>query len=128
MDKALDKAVRDAAGSHRARGLDWRRKISDHVAYALLVYTGLQIWVTMGALKTAAAGTLLPYFALIVLVAAIVPGCRLIERRWEHLSDSEAANPEFASAFRRDRLLIWIGAIGLPFLVTLIAMGVTLVA
>jgi hypothetical protein len=108
--------------------LDWRRKISDHVAYALLVYTGLQIWVTMGALKTAAAGTLLPYFALIILVAAIVPGCRLIERRWEGLSDGEAASPEYASAFRRDRLLIWIGAIGLPFLVTGIAMGVTLVA
>ena len=37
--------------------------MSDHVAYALLVYTGLQIFVTMGALKTE-HGSILPYFAL----------------------------------------------------------------
>ena len=31
---------------------DWRRKMSDNIAYALLVYTALQIGLTIGALKT----------------------------------------------------------------------------
>ena len=44
--------------------------MSDHIAYALLAYTGLQIFVTMGALN-AKSGSLLPYFALVVLVAVV---------------------------------------------------------
>lgn len=126
MDKALHKADRAGTAGRGVRELDWRRKISDHVAYGLLVYTGLQIWVTMGALK-ALSGSLLPYFALILLVAAIIPGCRLIERRWELLTDGQAADPGLAPRFRRDRLLIWIGAIGLPFVFTGLFMGIALV-
>jgi hypothetical protein len=125
MDKALNKVRREAAGSHGGRTLDWRRKISDHVAYALLVYTGLQIFMTVGALKSA-TGSILPYFGLILLVGAIIPGCRLIERRWEVLTDSQAANPEFESLFKRDRLLIWIAAIGLPFAITGLFKGIAL--
>jgi hypothetical protein len=112
----MDKALREHSETQkRARAkLDWRRKMSDHVAYGLLVYTGLQIFVTMSALKVG-QGSILPYFALIVLVAAIIPGCRMFEKRWESLSDSEAANPELADRFKRDRLLVWTFALGLPF-------------
>lgn len=126
MDKALWKAGRDSSSSHGHDGLDWRRRISDHVAYALLAYTGLQIVVTMGALKTT-NGSILPYFALIVLVAAIIPGCRLIERRWEVLSDEAAADPDMAPLYRRDRLLIWLAAIGLPFLISGLFKGIALI-
>ncbi|HWK41269.1 MAG TPA: hypothetical protein VNR60_04995 [Croceibacterium sp.] len=115
----MDKAFRPSAtaAGHTDRKLDWRRKMSDHVAYALLVYTGLQIFVTMTVLKTG-HGSALPYFALVVLIAAIIPGCRMFEKRWEGLSDSEAANPEFADRFKRDRLAIWASAIGLPLALT----------
>ena len=120
----MDKALRERATQRRAgTKLDWRRKMSDHVAYGLLVYTGLQIFVTMSALK-AGQGSILPYFALIVLVAAIIPGCRMFEKRWESLSDSEAANPEFADRFKRDRLLVWVFALGLPFALTALFKGV----
>jgi hypothetical protein len=115
MDKALARAA--AARKRAVSKLDWRRRMSDHVAYALLTYTGLQIFVTMTALKTG-HGSILPYFALIVLVAAIIPGCRLFEKRWDGLSDSEAANPEFADRFRRDLVLLWLCAIGLPLALT----------
>jgi len=126
MDKALWKAGRDAAEKPEFRDLDWRRKISDHVAYALLAYTGLQIWVTMGALKTS-SGSILPYFALIILVAAIIPGCRMIERRWEVLDDEAAIDPALAPLFKRDRLVIWAAAIGLPFVITGLFMALALV-
>ena len=121
----MDKALRDQSGTPKRAGakLDWRRKMSDHVAYGLLVYTGLQIFVTMSALKVG-QGSILPYFALIVLVAAIIPGCRMFEKRWESLSDSEAANPELADRFKRDRLLVWIFALSLPLALTGLFLGI----
>lgn len=99
------------------RSVDWRRKMSDNIAYALLVYTALQIFVTMGALKTT-GGSLLPYLALVVLVGAIIPACRRFERRWNRLSDDQAHDPAMAGYFRRDRLMLWLLAIGLPFAIT----------
>lgn len=103
---------------HRpAPALDWRRKMSDHIAYALLVYTALQIFVTIGALK-AGGGSLLPYLALIILVVAIIPACRRFESRWNRLTDEQAQDTTLASFYRRDRLLLWGLAIGLPFLLT----------
>ena len=121
----MDKALREQAATQKRAGtkLDWRRKMSDHVAYGLLVYTGLQIFVTMSALK-AGQGSILPYFALIVLVVGIIPGCRMFEKRWEGLSDSEAANPELADRFKRDRLLVWLFALGLPFGLTGLFKGI----
>jgi hypothetical protein len=119
MDKALWGARPDAAapGAQAAKGLDWRKRMSDHIAYGLLAYTGLQIFVTMGVLKTGGE-SILPYFALVVLVAAVIPGCRLFEKRWEGLSDAEAGDPELAGRFRRDRNFVWAAAVGLPFLLT----------
>ena len=102
----------------------WSRKMSDHIAYALLVYTGLNIVLTVGAIKGALEGSILPYFSLVLLVAAIIPACRTLERRWERLSDDEAADPALARRFNRDRLGLWIAAIGLPFVVTGIIRGV----
>lgn len=114
MVKVWNAAVSQQPGS---KPLDWRKRMSDNIAYALLVYTALQIFVTMNALH-GQGGSLLPYFALVMLVAAIIPACRRFERRWARLSDVQAADPEYASYYRRDRLWLWAMAIGLPFAVT----------
>jgi hypothetical protein len=114
MVKAWNRAVEMI---HSDRPLDWRKRMSDHIAYALLVYTTLQIFVTMGALATK-GGSLLPYFALVVLVAAIIPACRRFEKRWNRLNDLQAADPTFASYYKRDRMWLWLLAIGLPIVVT----------
>ena len=102
--------------------VDWRRKMSDNIAYALLVYTVLQIFVTMNALKSEGM-SLLPYLALVVLVGAIIPACRRFERRWNRLSDDQAADPALARYYRRDRLALWLLAIGLPFALTALFKG-----
>lgn len=116
MSKALwESSVEEPAKSRKA--VDWKRRMSDHVAYALLVYTGLQIFVTMGALKSE-HGSILPYFGLVLLVVAIIPGCRLFERRWERLATTDAPREELAPLFTRDVAALWIAAIGLPFMVT----------
>lgn len=96
---------------------DWRSAMSDHVAYALLVYTGLQIFVTVKALASGFS-SILPYIALVILVAAIIPACRWFERRWTDLGDDQAHDPALAGAFRRDTIGLWLLAIGLPFLLT----------
>ena len=111
--------------SAKTRVVDWRRRMSDHIAYALLVYTGLQIFITMGSLKSQ-NGSLLPYFALIILVGAIIPACRLFERRWNRLSDDQAHDPALAPYYRRDRKMLWLLAIGLPFLLTGMFKGLAL--
>ncbi len=116
-----------ALGSHEhtteraaERRRDWRKGMSDNVASALIVYTGLQIFVTVHAMKDAVSGSvsLLPYLALAVLVVAIIPACRKFERRWVNLSDEESADPSLAGAYRRDQILLWLLAIGLPFVLT----------
>ncbi len=124
MGHALE---RSAGQTHKraASKLDWRSKMSDHVAYALLVYTGLQIFVTVTAIK-GNSSSILPYFALVVLVMAIIPGCRMFEARWSELSDEQAANPELADRFKKDRLAIWLCAIGLPFALTAFFKGAAL--
>jgi hypothetical protein len=99
------------------RAADWRKRMSDTVAYALLVYTALQIVVTMHAMTTDSA-SMLPLFALVVLVAGIIPLFRHYERRWERLDDAAVADPALRSQFRRDQVAVWLFAIGLPFAVT----------
>lgn len=101
---------------------DWRRKMSDHIAYALLVYTALQIFVTIGALKSE-SGSLLPYFALVILVIAIIPACRRFESRWNHLTDEQAHDPALAPYYKRDRFALWALAIGMPFALTALFKG-----
>ena len=61
------KSDKQAATLPVARKRDWRKAMSDHVAYGLLAYTALQIFVTVKALSEGSS-TALPYLALIVLV------------------------------------------------------------
>lgn len=106
-----------AAGYAGGRKRDWRKAMSDNVAFALLVYTALQIFMTVGAMKQGVS-SIVPYMALIILVGGIIPACRWFERRWSGLSDEEAADIERKPAFRRDQLLLWGIAIGLPVALT----------
>lgn len=113
------KSDKQAAALTVARKRDWRKAMSDHVAYGLLAYTALQIFVTVKALSEGSS-TALPYLALVVLVAGIIPVCRWFEKRWAVLSDADATDPALAGEFRRDVTALWAMAIGLPFGLTLI--------
>ena len=107
----------DHTSAERAR--DWRKAMSDNVAYALLVYTGLQIFMTVKAMKEGGY-SMLPLIALVLLVALIIPFCRSFERRWRDLSDVEAHNPALAKAYRQDKALLWALAIGAPVALTML--------
>ncbi|MBX7513745.1 hypothetical protein K3179_04195 [Qipengyuania sp. GH38] len=116
MGKAIDDAA--AADAHETgHRRDLRKAMSDNVAYALIVYTALQIFMTVHAMKQGVS-SILPYLALVVLVAGIIPACRWFEKRWVNLSDDEATDPALMGAFRRDQIMLWALAIGLPALLT----------
>lgn len=117
VDWAQQSEKDSASTKSAAHERDWRKSMSDHVAYALLVYTGLQIFVTVKAMSTG-SGSVMPLMALVVLVAAIIPACRWFEKRWSDLSDDQAADMSLAPAFKRDITGLWLMAIGLPFVVT----------
>ena len=61
-----------------------------------------------------------------VLGVVIIPACRRFERRWNRLSDDQAADPALASFYRRDRLALWLMAIGLPFALTALFKGLAI--
>lgn len=124
MAKAINRIFAGAV-HHGAPGgsRGWERRISDHVAYALLIYTGLQIFVVINAIK-GDGGSILPYFGLIVLVGVVIPACRRIEKRWQLLSRSELSDHSLALRYARDRLMIWLCAIGLPFALVALFKGI----
>ncbi|MBP7951994.1 MAG: hypothetical protein KAZ17_00765, partial [Sphingorhabdus sp.] len=62
--------------------------MSDHVAMALVVYTLLLIFLVTPAIETKGL-SIVPYFLLILLVAAIIPVFRRLDRRWTMLDGSE---------------------------------------
>lgn len=118
MGKALEK-ITSVAHSRADRARDWRKGMSDHVAWSLLVYTGLHIFVTVKAIMDTGE-TMMALMALVVLVAAIIPLWRKFEHRWTSLDDEAAHDPSLAGAYRRDTLMIWVAAIGLPVALTLL--------
>jgi hypothetical protein len=105
------------------------KRISNAVAYGLMVYTGLQIFLTMRALEVA-DNSLLPMVGLVVLVGAIIPLYRRLEKQWDATAARLADDPPaLAAALTRARLTIWAISIGLPLLVTvLVAALVSVVA
>lgn len=116
--------VVDASGKTAGKPLDWRKRMSDNIAYALLVYTALQIFVTMHAIE-GTSGSALPLLALVVLVAAIIPLCRRFERRWNALPEAALHDPALKGIYRRDQIALWALAIGLPFILTGLFKGIS---
>ena len=114
--KALDGISETAT---RERAVDWRKGMSDNVAIALIVYTALNIFLTVGAIKHTGLKSL-AMVCLVLLVVGIIPACRRFEKRWREISDEAAHDHALAGAYRRDQALLWLLALGLPFALTML--------
>lgn len=114
--KALDGVSHHETG---AKPVDWRKAMSDNVAIALIVYTALNIFLTVDAIKDTGLRSL-AMLCLVILVAGIIPACRKFEKRWRDISEEEAHDRALTGAYRRDQLLLWLLALGLPFALTLL--------
>ncbi|MEO9635643.1 MAG: hypothetical protein ABJF89_10580 [Parasphingorhabdus sp.] len=113
---ASRKSVSKNRAQHDVQHLDvrWDKKMSNNCAAALLAYTVLQIFVVLRFIETTGM-SIAPYFGLVLLVAVIIPFCRNFEKRWTDMSSSGLSEQSLAAKFRSDQIVLWVLAIGLPF-------------
>lgn len=89
------------------------KRMSTHIAYALVAYTLLLIFEVSPQMEGRDM-SIMPYFLLVVLVGLVIMPCRNLERRWQRLEAGDSANLD--TTFRRDATVLWVGAIGFPTL------------
>lgn len=93
----------------------WHRRMSNNIAAALVLFTGLQIFV-ISTVVASGATSLLYHLGIALLIAAVVPACRTMERRWEVQSQRESSAMGIAERFRLDQLKLWGTALFLPLI------------
>lgn len=93
-------------------------RMSRNIAFALLVYTMLMIFFVAPSMAKLTA-SLAPYFALLLLVAIVIPFCRVFEKRWQRLEGSELSSHGLDLRFRVDQVKIWGLAVIVPIGLTL---------
>jgi hypothetical protein len=91
----------------------YSKRISDHVAVALVVYTLALIFITSPAMHSEGT-SILPYFALVGFVAMVIPACRNMEKRWQTLESGEMGETGVETRFAFDRIKLWVAALGIP--------------
>lgn len=91
----------------------WHRRMSNNLAAALVTFAGLQI-VVISAVVATGTTTLLYHIGIAILIGAIIPTARNLERRWEYLSRSDLPSDGLAARFRMDQLKLWTGTLLLP--------------
>lgn len=102
--------ARAGHATHQQASKSCAKRICNEVAYALVVYTMMLIFVTSPALHFGDM-SILPYFMLVVLVALAIPFLRGLERKWQAI---EAAGGSAVDGFMADRVKLWAFAIGMP--------------
>jgi hypothetical protein len=91
--------------------VSFAKRISTHIAYALVLYTLLLIFEVSPQMESKGM-SIMPYFFLVVLVGLAILPCRNLERRWQALDDG--SHSELGGVFRRDVIGLWLCAIGIP--------------
>lgn len=91
----------------------YTKRISDHIAYALIVYTMMLIFLVAGAIKTDGT-SIMPYIMLMLFVIFVIPMARKLEKKWEVLDESELSISSLNRRFSLDRTKLWLGTFALP--------------
>ncbi len=89
------------------------RRMSRHLALALLAFAGLQIWLLAAGLS---AGLPIGFaaFALALLVLVAVPLASRTEAHWQRLGREALPCPALEQQWRRTAARLWLGAAALP--------------
>ena len=95
----------------------WKRRISNHAAAALLVFTLLHI-VCVAAASGYTGARWVKYLGIALLILVVIPAISRIEARWEALTRQPLGPAEIVTHFRRERRRLWLAAITVPFLWT----------
>lgn len=104
----------------------YSKRMSDHVAYALVVYTLMLIFVVTPTMKTEGT-SIFPYFLLVIFVALVIPAAHGLEKRWQALSATDSGDGSLDARFTADRVKLWVAALGIPVGIALLSTAVTAV-
>lgn len=110
-------ATRADLSSHRTADVSHAKRMSTHIAYALVVYTLALIFEVSPQMESKGMA-IWPYFVLVALVGLAILPCRNLERKWQHIDARHESDVE--GRFKRDLATLWIGAIGFPTLLMLV--------
>ncbi len=113
---AASSAARAGASQKRASSKtkkSYTKRISDNIAYALIVYTMMLIFLVAGAIKTSGT-SVMPYIMLMLFVAVVIPLARKLEKKWEMLDQSELSDSSLNRRYNIDRVKLWIGTLVFP--------------
>lgn len=91
----------------------YSKRMSDHVAFALVVYTLALIFLVTPTIESSGM-SIFPYFVLVLFVAAVIPFCRNLERRWQKLCATARPDDGLETQYVADRLKLWVAAIAMP--------------
>lgn len=89
-------------GAIRSRGAGFAKRISTHLALALVAFCVLQILIVAKI-----GGSLVLHLCIIVAIGGFAVAARGLERRWAMLDQSGLSQQGLALRFRRDVLQIW---------------------
>lgn len=93
--------------------------MSDHVAFALVIYTLALIFLVTPRMESDGT-SIFPYFLLVLLVALVIPPCRNLERHWQALQATDKGDGSLDRKFNADRAKLWIATIALPAIFALL--------
>ena len=102
-----------AGEAHLRAYKSYSKRMSDHVAIALVVYTLALIFLVTPTIESSGT-SIFPYFILVALVGAVIPACRGLERRWQALDATAYPGDGLEGRYFADRLKLWVAAIGIP--------------
>lgn len=100
----------------------YSKRMSDHVAYALVLYTLLLIFLVTPTMKSEGT-SIFPYFLLVLFVAAVIPAAHGLEKRWQRLQADDSGDGSLDGRFTADRIKLWVAAIGIPVGIAMVSMG-----
>ena len=115
-----------AEHAHMRAHKSYSKRMSDHVAYALVVYTRMLIFLVTPTMETDGT-SIFPYFLLVLFVAAVIPAAHGLEKRWQALQASDLGDGSLDTRFAMDRVKLWVAAILIPVGIAEISSGVTAV-
>lgn len=104
----------------------YSKRMSDHVAYALVFYTLLLIFLVTPTMETKGT-SIFPYFLLVIFVALVIPAAHGLEKRWQALQAQDNGDGSLDGRFTADRIKLWLAAIGIPCGIAIISSGLSAV-
>ena len=102
-----------AQEAHLRTYKSYAKRMSDHVAIALVVYTLMLIFLVTPTIESSGT-SIFPYFVLVLFVGAVIPLCRNLERRWQALNANAYPGDGLETRYYADRLKLWGAAIAIP--------------